>query len=774
VPDDEVILDSYADPARREMVTWIGGGGGPARAVRTPFTAAFYVAGPRRELSRLAGALALVPGVGAPSFETRTLGLAFGQRRVLKVPMPDPRRLLPVAQMVDARGEHRDFDLYDVDLRMSQRFFFPRGLFPFARVRVAGTDLALVEGEDAWSLDYAPPDLREARLSVAVRSEGPVPSPDDPVASVDVEGVTLEGREEDVLRDAAARLASLDPDVVYTRGGDRWMLRHLASRAKALGLEGWKLGRDAGLLPAKREKSFFQYGKIKYRAQSQPLPGRIHVDLDESFFFSETDLSGVVDMARISGIPLQEIARLEAGTAVTAIQIDQAKREGRLIPWKKNLPEKPKTLRSLVKADRGGYIYDPVVGLHEDIIELDFASLYPSLIARHNLGSEAILCSCCDPDKLSEESFVPQTGYHVCETPALVPRVLDRLVKRREGLKKKRREDPARREEYQGRVDALKWLNVVSFGYQGYRNARFGCIEAHEATCAWGREVLLTAAEVAREHGYDTLHGIVDSLWLRRMTPYASPPEALAAAVQRATRIRFDPVGRYDWIVFLPTRAHRAQGAREIGAPNRFYGCFDVAPEAPSRSQMGQDVDVLAGGRLKVRGVELRQGSAPGVVVKAQEELLDEMAKARTAQEVREAVPRGLAKAARVLKRVRAGACRRDELLISLRVAQELDEYRVAGHVHAALKQLHRRGIRVAPGDRVQVVVTDAQSRDPETRVRELRLWKGDEQYDRAAYETLLLRSLASILLPLGYDEARLAEEMRPGPRQTRLSLSAA
>ncbi len=771
MPGEGVILDSYADPARREMVTWIGGGGRPARAVRAPFTPEFYVAGPRRELSRLAHDLPLVPGVGEPAFESHKLGLSAGARRVLKVPMLDSRRLLPVAQMVDARGEHRDLDLYDVDLRMSQRFFIARGVFPFARVR---SDLSLVEGEDAWSLDYPPPDLREALLSATTRSEGPGTAPDDPVASVTVDDITFTGREEDVLRDAAARVARLDPDVVYTRGGDRWLLRHLAGRAKALGLEGWRLGRDAGFLPSRRERSFFTYGKIKYRAQSQPLPGRIHVDLHESFFFSETDLSGVVDMARISGIPLQEIARLEAGTAVTAIQIGQAKREGRLIPWKKNLPEKPKTLRSLVKADRGGYIYDPVVGLHEDVIELDFASLYPSLIARHNLGSEAILCSCCDPATLPPASFVPQTGYHVCATRGLVPRVLERLVARREDLKRKRKADPSRRQEYQGRVDALKWLNVVSFGYQGYRNARFGCIEAHEATCAWGREVLLTAAEVAQEHGWDVLHGIVDSLWLRRARSVVSPPEALAAAVQRETGIRFDPVGRFDWIVFLPTRAHQAQGARQIGAPNRFYGVFDVAPDAPSRSQMGQDVDVLASGRLKVRGVEFRQGSAPGVVCEAQKALLETMAEARTAQEVREAVPRGLAKAARVLERVRAGQCASDELWIALRVGQELEQYRAMGHAHAALRQLRKRGIRVPPGDEVRVVVTDAESRDPEARVREKRLWKGDEEYDRAAYEALVLRGLASILLPLGYDEARLAEETTPGPRQTRLPLIAA
>jgi hypothetical protein len=38
---------------------------------------------------------------------------------------------------------------------------------------------------------------------------------------------------------------------------------------------------------------------------------------------------------------------------------------------------------------------------------------------------------------------------------------------------------------------------TVCFGFLGYRNARFGRIEAHEATTAWGREKLLSAKEIA-------------------------------------------------------------------------------------------------------------------------------------------------------------------------------------------------------------------------------------------------------------------------------------
>lgn len=752
------VLDAYLDGA--EMVLWVKADTGRALPFRAASTPAFHVAGPTEELDLLERTLPMIPGVGQVKRDMRLLGLEPDERPVLTVPMKDPRRLMDVARMVDERGEHRALDLYDVDLRMSQRFFIERGIFPFARVKAPS--VARIQAlDDPWDLDYALPPLRECTLAARCRTDALVPAPEDPIVGVTVDGETLEGPEADVLRETASLVARLDPDVIYTRGGDRWMMRHLAARARALGLETWTLGREPGTRAARKARTYHSYGRVKHRSSAALLPGRIHVDLDESFFFSETSLPGVADIARLSGIPLAEMARLEAGTAVTAIQVGEAKREGRLVPWKKNRPETPKTLRTLVKADRGGHLFDPTVGLHEDVVELDFASMYPSIIARHNLGVEAILCPCCDPETLPPENVVPQIGYHVCTKPALIPRMLAKLVARREALKAKRKTEPERRAEHQGRVDALKWLNVVSFGYQGYKNARFGCVEAHEATTAWAREVLLGAAAIARDHGYEVLHGIVDSLWLRKTGPSASPVDELAEDVEKAVGIRFEPQGRYDWIVFLPTRTHRASGAPQVGATNRFYGRFDKAPAAPSRSQAGQKPDFLAGGALKVRGVELRQSSTPKIVAEAQARMLEVLAEARDAASFRAAIPRALAEAAAVNRRVRSGACTKDELTITMRVGRELERYSSAGHVHAALRQLRERGLRVPPGDRVRFVITDGESRDPWKRVREVRLWQEGLRYDPAAYETLIARAVASLLLPLGYDDAKALEALR-------------
>ena len=64
---------------------------------------------------------------------------------------------------------------------------------------------------------------------------------------------------------------------------------------------------------------------------------------------------------------------------------------------------------------------------------------------------------------------------------------------------------------------------MTCFGYLGYKNARFGRIEAHQAVTAYGREALLRAKEAAEDLGFTVLHMYVDGLWVHK--PGCSQPQ---------------------------------------------------------------------------------------------------------------------------------------------------------------------------------------------------------------------------------------------------------
>src|SRR5262249_21699540 len=128
------------------------------------------------------------------------------------------------------------------------------------------------------------------------------------------------------------------------------------------------------------------------------------------------------------------------------------------------------------------------------------------------ISPETVLCSCC------QNNAVPEAGYNICEKRrGLIPQTLKPLVERRKLYKQlMKTADERTRAIYDARRSAIKWMLVSCFGYLGYKNARFGRIEAHESVTAWGRETLLRAKEIAENAGYEMLHALTDSLWIKK------------------------------------------------------------------------------------------------------------------------------------------------------------------------------------------------------------------------------------------------------------------
>src|SRR5437879_13715460 len=92
------------------------------------------------------------------------------------------------------------------------------------------------------------------------------------------------------------------------------------------------------------------------------------------------------------------------------MQTNLAYQDGCLVVWKKNRPEDFKDAENLLRGDRGGFTFEPEVGVHEGLYELDFSSLYPSIMVKYNISAETLDCACCPADGLP----VPELRYHLC------------------------------------------------------------------------------------------------------------------------------------------------------------------------------------------------------------------------------------------------------------------------------------------------------------------------------------------------------------------------
>jgi DNA polymerase elongation subunit (family B) len=728
------ILDVYPDYEKNVMVTWLLQNGKATR-IEEPYEPCFYVHTPSTDISALAKALELLPQV--KRLQLTPVKLSLGSSRhtmVVEVVPKTMHSLHTLARLIDSWGGFHTYQLFNVDIRLPTRYLQERNVFCHAQVTWDGR--RFICEDEQWALDYEVPFLKILRLGLVTKKEE-VPSFQEPLPGITVnDEVIKEDNETDTILSALDRIQQSNPDVIATVNGDSLLFPFLYHRAKICGIEHlMNLSREINqrennLGPVKKAKSYFSYGRIVYRPAFYTLQGRIHLDTAQSFFYGESGFRGILDIARCSNIPVQLLSRLGPGTAISQIEINAAMKKGYLIPWKKTMPENWKTAEELLIADRGGLVLEPVVGLHEDVLELDYASLYPNIMVVHNISPETMLCACC-PDSIKR---VPQLGYHICQRQkGLLPEVLEPILQRRFCFKARAKNKQYYSATYLELQKAWKWVLVVCFGYTGYRNARYGRIECHESITAFSRDIMLTASEVAQKAGYEVLHGIVDSLWVKG-SPGCVRPFHLSRMIGHRTGIRLDVEGRYKWIVFLPSKATGV-----VGALTRYYGVFED-------------------GTVKVRGVELRQHNTPAFLKNAQQEMLTVFKHASTAEEFRALIPASvkvLGKSAAVL---RDGTASHNDLVVTATVSRDIVKYKVNTLPKSALLQLRDLGVQVEPGQSVRYIVIDEESRNYKRQVCLAEKTQGNEDIDVRYYLRQLAKCAESLLIPFGYTRKKLQE----------------
>jgi len=276
-----------------------------------------------------------------------------------------------------------------------------------------------------------------------------------------------------------------------------------------------------------------------------------------------------------------------------------------------------------------------------------------------------------------------------------------------------------------------------SFGYQGYRNARFGRIEAHEAISAYGRHALTLTQQLAAAFGLDVVAGIVDSIWLKQ--PDGQPVnleiiKKLCQQIEERVKLPVEHAADYHWIVFLPRRHEPS-----IGVLNRYYG-------------------LKRDGKFKIRGIEVRQSSSPLFVKKMQHELLEILAKARTRTQFRIQLRRAKQVMQSYLTQLESGEIPLNELLVTIRPSRSPEEYVSNTRQAIAAKQLAKSDVKVEPGMKLSYLITDALAKDPMKRVKVTQLLAGDEQYDIEEYRKLCIRAYES-LIPPEFEEKALTLE---------------
>jgi DNA polymerase-2 len=759
------LFDVY--PGGGGMILWLLDEAGQMHALYDDdFTPCFYARGPEDELAALTNLLRARRETTLRRTARRDLFLDR-ELEVLEIGVRPPSRLPAVLHA--AAEAFPNLTYYDADIPLPQRYVLARGVFPVALCQVEYT-LSGAEGrlrrietlDTPWEIDYRLPPLRVMSLYLVNRhgevvdgrprgdraerpggdraDEGPAHNPSHArregsrQAHADLV-VEVDGRQHVFPRRHGRRLLlgvrhlleRHNPDLIVTAFGDSYLLPRLLHLAQHYGIP-LPLNRDPRQVVAhKAARSYFSYGRIIFRDEQHLLFGRWHIDHRNAFLSDDYGLDGTIEIARLSGLPVQTVARVSTGTGISAMQVATAWRRGVLVPWQKRQPESLKTAIDLLTADKGGLVYTPTPGLHQHVAELDFTAMYPSIMVHFNISPETVGATCCDGVP------VPELGTPVCRhRQGLVPETLAPLLEKRRRYKALVRALPAgdpRRQAFQRRYSAHKWLLVTCFGYLGYKNARFGRIEAHEAVTAYGREVLLRAKEIVEQRGFRVLHLYVDGLWIDRVgAPERPDYESLLAEIERGTGLPIALEGVYRWLAFLPSRVEP-----RVTVANRYFGAFED-------------------GTLKVRGIEARRHDTPAFIRETQLGALEILAAAPDADAFRRLLPQAIAYARQRLRTLRAGRAPLDELIVTHNLSRRPEEFVVRTPAARVAAELTGAGVDLSPGEPLRFLYVPG----PE-KARAWDLIDGPTLYDHQAYTVLLLRALESLFAPVGVDNRTLA-----------------
>jgi len=463
------ILDLY--PKNGCMVVWLKTREGRAVRLVDVWQQCFYVAGDYSDLINLADQL----HIDGMRFEEKFTKPEDNEpSTVLKVPVQSVREAERLAEKVLAHAHYGRYELYNVDVKPSQLYMYEKDIYPFGHVEAAA-DQNVIHwklDDSLESVDYETPPLQEVTLSVNIQKQKRLPAQTDPIEAITITSRNEahcfdEGNERQKLLWLVETLKALDPDVIYTPKGDDLFFPYLACRAAVNGIEDQLiLGREQSPLRTSLGKgqTYVSYGRVYYRPMPTRLLGRIHIDYENSMLYGDCGLPGIIEVARLCRIPAQRVSNTTIGTSMTSAQLYEAAHLGVLIPWRKTNTEELKTASELLIADRGGFYYEPVVGLHESIGEIDFTSLYPMIMLTKNLSGETVRCKCCPDSK----KRVPELGYNICEKKiGIVPRSLKLLLEKRQQYKelKQTTADPELRSVYEMRQAALKWILVCCLSY---------------------------------------------------------------------------------------------------------------------------------------------------------------------------------------------------------------------------------------------------------------------------------------------------------------------
>lgn len=262
-------------------------------------------------------------------------------------------------------------------------------------------------------------------------------------------------------------------------------------------------------------------------SDSEPLNQLFDYSLDDTVStlkIAEQTLPINLELTRVVGQPFFDITRMATGQQAEWYLVRKAFEIDEIVP---NKPTGQEFRNRKHASNVGGYVKEPEVGLHENLVQFDFRSLYPSLIISKNISPDVLYREdgsldniATDIGSVDEEDYYISPEHHymfkkfpIGFIPSVIGNVLDERVRIKAKMKKST--DYTERMMFDVQQQALKRLANTMYGVYGYSRFRWYSFECAQAITAWGRENIKNAMKYAENYGFYAIYADTDGFYCK-------------------------------------------------------------------------------------------------------------------------------------------------------------------------------------------------------------------------------------------------------------------
>ncbi|MCX8172528.1 MAG: DNA-directed DNA polymerase [Archaeoglobaceae archaeon] len=663
----------------------------------------FYVLGVEEEIIKNASLKTKKETISPISYEKKRVSIFGKEKEAFIVYAKHPQHVPKLREFFSKFGEIRE-----ADIPFAYRYLIDKDLACLDGIRIDGKE---IEGGELRSYEIKRvervsreiPELKILAFDCEMLSTFGMPDPEkDPIIVISVKW--REGREEvfhgderENRQDFGRIIKEVDPDVIVGYNQDAFDWPYLKKRAEKLKVP-LNIGRDgtsvtfkggrpkitgrlnvdlydialritdvkikkleniAEFLGTKIDMEDIEARDINryWESEKEKVLAHGKRDVIHTFMIAKELLPMHYELARLIRLPLDDVSRMGRGKQVDWLLLSEAKKIGEIAP---------NAMEGSIESYEGAFVIEPERGLHENVVELDFASMYPSIMIAYNVSPDSLTTA--------EDSFVaPEVGYRFRKQPdGFFRRILKMLIEKRKEIKKEMKEvgenDP-RYKLLDIKQQTLKILTNSFYGYMGWIGARWYCRECAEATTAWGRYFIKTSAKIAQNLGFKVLYGDTDSIFVSKagkgLKEIEIEVEKLISEISKALPVQIELDELFKTIFFVEKKRYAGLTAED---------------------------------KIVVRGLEVRRGDWCELAKKAQRGVIEIILKEKDPE-------KALNYIRNIISLIREGKVKLEDVVIYKGLTKKPSKYEaMQAHVKAA-KRAEEIGIIYPVGSKVGFVI---------------------------------------------------------------------